>query len=160
VVRSIPVLPPFQAVLDAHREPLWRFLRASVGYHDAADAFQETMVAALRAYPTLRDASNLKGWLFTIAHRKVIDLARRRQRHAVPTADVPEQGAVGDAVDTDGDLWGAVRDLPPKQRMAVVARYVTDLPYAEIAAISGSTEAAARQNVKAGLDKLRKVVTR
>jgi RNA polymerase sigma factor (sigma-70 family) len=162
------VLPPFQAVLDANREALWRFLQASVGYHDAGDAFQETMVAALRAYPSLRDASNLKGWLFTIAHRKVIDMARSRQRRAVPVADVPETRS-GPRPDTDptatavaanGDLWSAVRDLPARQRMAVVARFVTDLPYADIAAMSGGTEAAARQNVKAGLDKLRKVVAR
>jgi RNA polymerase sigma factor (sigma-70 family) len=157
-------LPPFQALVDAHREPLWRFLTASVGPHDAGDCFQETMLSALRAYPSLRDASNLRGWLFTIAHRKVIDLVRARNRRAVPTGEPPEvpteDGAARASVEADGELWAAVRHLPEKQRLAVVARFVTDLSYADIAAMSGGTEAAARQNVRAGLANLRKVVAR
>jgi RNA polymerase sigma factor (sigma-70 family) len=164
MARSSAVLPPFQAVLDAHRDAVWRFLVASVGYHDAGDAFQETMLAALRAYPALGDASNLKGWLFTIAHRKVIDMSRARKRRATPTADVPEVATgddpVPDAAGVDGDLWAAVGHLPAKQRAAVAARFVAGLPYADIAAMAGGTEAAARQNVRAGLANLRKVVKR
>jgi RNA polymerase sigma factor (sigma-70 family) len=156
-------LPPFQAVLDTHREAVWRFLVASVGQHDAADCFQETMLSALRAYPGLRSDANLRGWLFTIAHHKVIDMVRARARRAVPTDTPPDPGTDDDtaraAVESDGDLWAAVGGLPPKQRMAVVARFVNDLSYAEIAAMAGGTEAAARQNVRAGLATLRKVVT-
>jgi RNA polymerase sigma factor (sigma-70 family) len=157
-------LPPFQTVLDEHRDAVWRFLVASIGGHDGADCFQETMLAALRAYPSLRSDANLRGWLFTIAHNKVIDMVRARQRRPVPTEAPLEVGADDHAahavVEADGDLWGAVGRLPPKQRMAVVARYVNDLPYAEIAAMAGGTEAAARQNVRAGLATLRKVVAR
>jgi RNA polymerase sigma factor (sigma-70 family) len=164
MARSSPVLPPFQATLDAHRDAVWRFLVASVGYHDAADCFQETMLSALRAYPTLHDSSNLKGWLFTIAHRKVIDMTRARNRRALPTDELPEpvtdRDPVADAADLDGDLWAAVRRLPAKQRAAVAARFVAGLPYADIAAMAGGTEAAARQNVRAGLANLRKVVRR
>lgn len=164
MARSSTVLPPFQTVLDANREPVWRFLVASVGHHDAADCFQETMLSALKAYPELRDASNLRGWLFTIAHRKVIDMVRARNRRAVPTSEPPEIGADDEtahaAVEANGDLWAAVRRLPSKQRLAVAARFVADLPYAEIAAMSGGTEEAARQNVRAGLANLRKVMMR
>ena len=156
-------LPPFQVVLDTHRDAVWRFLVASVGHHDAADCFQETMLSALRAYPGLRSDANLRGWLFTIAHHKVIDMVRARDRRAVPTDAPPDAGTDDDvaraSVEADGDLWAAVGSLPPKQRMAVVARFVNDLPYADIAAMAGGTEAAARQNVRAGLATLRKVVT-
>jgi RNA polymerase sigma factor (sigma-70 family) len=157
-------LPPFQVVLDTHRDAVWRFLVASVGHHDAADCFQETMLAALRAYPGLRSDANLRGWLFTIAHNKVIDMVRAANRRAVPTDTPPERptddAAARAAVEADGDLWAAVGLLPPKQRMAVVARFVNDLPYAEIASMAGGTEPAARQNVRAGLATLRKVVNR
>jgi RNA polymerase sigma factor (sigma-70 family) len=156
-------LPPFQVVLDTHRDAVWRFLVASVGHHDASDCFQDTMLSALRAYPGLGSDANLRGWLFTIAHHKVIDMVRARNRRAVPT-DAPPDARIDDeaaraAVEADGDLWSAVGGLPPKQRMAVVARFVNDLPYADIASMAGGTEAAARQNVRAGLATLRKVVT-
>jgi RNA polymerase sigma factor (sigma-70 family) len=152
-------LPPFQSLLDAHAPDLHRFLVAAVGPHDGDDVFQETVISALRSYRGLRHADNLRGWLFTIAHRKVIDQARRRVRQAVPAADPPEAPHLD--VDTLGDaeLWDAVRRLPPKQRSAVVQRYLFDRPYADIAAVLGSSEDAARQNVRAGLQRLRQEVT-
>jgi RNA polymerase sigma factor (sigma-70 family) len=158
-------LPPFQTLLDEHAVDLHRFLVASVGPHDGSDCFQETVVAALRAYPGLRHADNLRGWLFTIAHRKVIDHARARQRRALPVADLPETPRPGTGGDgctdamaagrVDTELLDAVRALPPKQRSAVVQRYLLDRPYAEVAAVVGCSEDAARQNVRAGLQRLR-----
>jgi RNA polymerase sigma factor (sigma-70 family) len=167
-------LPPFQSLLDEHAADVHRFLVASVGPHDGADCFQETVIAALRAYPSLRHADNLRGWLFTIAHRKVVDHARARQRRAVPVADPSDgpglgtgsdgrTGVVGAALDTglpdaalpDTELLDAVRELPPKQRTAVVQRYLLDRPYAEVAAVIGCSEDAARQNVRAGIQRLR-----
>ena len=149
------MLPPFQSLLDEHAADLHRFLAASVGPHDGADCFQETVISALRAYPGLQHADNLRGWLFTIAHRKVVDHARRRARQAVPVAEPPEVGTLDPDRLADRDLWDAVRALPPKQRTAVVQRYLLDRPYAEVAEVIGCTEAAARQNVRAGLRSLR-----
>ena len=80
-------LPPFQALLDAHGRDVHRFLIAQVGPVDADDCYQETWLAALRAYPQLRDASNLRSWILTIAHRKAIDHVRSRARRAVPVAE-------------------------------------------------------------------------
>jgi RNA polymerase sigma factor (sigma-70 family) len=144
-------------VLDEHKVPLHRYLVAAVGVHDAHDCFQETMLAALRAYPGLRHADNLGGWLYTIAHRKVVDLVRARDRRAVPVEvvperpfDVPELG--------DGSVWAVVDGLPTKQRTAVLLRHAADRPYSEIAAVLECTEAAARQNVRAGLARLREEV--
>jgi RNA polymerase sigma factor (sigma-70 family) len=148
-------LPPFQRLLDEHAADLHRFLAASVGPHDGADCFQETVISALRAYPSLGHADNLRGWLFTIAHRKVIDHARRRSRQAVPVAEPPEQAARDRDRLVDAELWAAVRALPPKQRTAVVQRHLLDRPYAEVAEVIGCSEAAARQSVRAGLTRLR-----
>jgi RNA polymerase sigma factor (sigma-70 family) len=156
-VDSTVTLPPFQTLLDEHAADLHRFLVASVGPHDGADCFQETVISALRAYPDLRHADNLRGWLFTIAHRKVVDHARRVGRHAVPVAEPPEivVAAADPAPDGDATLIAAVRQLPPKQRTAVVQRYLLDRPYAEVATVVGCSEDAARQNVRAGLQRLR-----
>ena len=151
-------LPPFQRLLDDHAVGLHRYLAAAVGPHDAADCFQETVIGALGSYPSLRDASNLRGWLFTIAHNKVIDHVRSVSRRASPVAELPVGGAEDDPL--DHELWEAVRQLPPKQRAAIAARYVLDLPYAEIGVIADCSETAARQNVRAGLAALREEMDR
>src|SRR6476620_3690416 len=77
-------LPAFQTVIDEHGAALHRYLVGAVGGHDDNDCFQETMIAALRAYTSLRHSDKIGGWLFTIAHHKVIDAARARDRRPVP----------------------------------------------------------------------------
>jgi RNA polymerase sigma factor (sigma-70 family) len=151
-------LPPFQALLDEHRDDVYRFLVASLGRDEADDCFQETFISALRAYPRLRNASNLRSWLFTIAHRKAIDAHRARARRAVPVEEVPEQADAGGLVlNGEPELWRAVRGLPTKQRAAVLHRYVNDLAYADIGRVMGCSEDAARRSVHEGLKKLRTV---
>jgi RNA polymerase sigma factor (sigma-70 family) len=150
-------LPPFQVLIEEHRDDLYRFLRASVGAHDADDCFQETFIAALRAYPRLRGDSNLRGWLFTIAHRKALDAHRARGRRAIPVDQLPER--VGEQLVNGGEpeLWRAVSDLPPKQKAALLLRFAGDLAYREIGEATGTTKEAARRNVHEGLKKLREV---
>ena len=147
-------LPPFQVLLDTHRGDVYRFLVALVGTQEAEDCFQETFLAALRAYPDLRDSRNLRAWLLTIAHRKAMDSHRARARRPQPVDEMPERAASPPA-EREPALWAAVRALPPKQQAAVVARYVNDLPYREIARIVGGTEEAARRNAADGVKKLR-----
>ena len=151
-------LPPFQQLLDAHGADVHRFCVAQAGPHQGADCFQEAVLAALRAYPDLRDDRNLRGWLFTIAHHKVLDHHRATARRPQPVATVPDRGGLDDGP-PDGDLWHAVGRLPDKQRGAVALRYLGDLPYAEIGVVLGCSEAAARQNVRAGLAALRQEVS-
>ena len=146
---------PFQALLDDHGAALYRHLVGVLGPHDGADCYQETLIAALRAWPPAHDG-NLRGWLFTVAHRKVVDHARANGRRPVPVGAVPDRGASTNM--PDGDVWAAVRDLPPKQRVAVALRHGDDWDYGEIAEVLGCSEAAARQSVKAGLDRLREVL--
>ncbi len=147
-------LPPFQHLINEHAAELHRFLTACVGSTDADDCLQETLLAALRAYPGLSHADNLRGWLFTIAHRKATDTVRRRVKHRASDLEGVEP-AVGAQPLPDDELWSAVRSLPLKQRAAVVHRYVFDLAYREIGERMGVSEQAARQNVSAGLRRLR-----
>jgi RNA polymerase sigma factor (sigma-70 family) len=148
-------LPPFQTVLDEHRDDVLRFLTASIGRQEADDAFQETFLAALRAYPRLRHSDNLRGWLLKIASRKAIDAHRARKRAPVPAEHVDPGAARADGGPPDEALWSAVRALPDRQRTAVVLRFTFDLAYREMGDVMGSTEEAARRNVFEGLRKLR-----
>jgi RNA polymerase sigma factor (sigma-70 family) len=149
--------------LEENRQVVYRFLRASAGQVDADDLFQETFLAALRAYPELSHGQNLRAWVLTIATRKTIDAARRARRQPVAIGDVGEFEAQAGAIEAEGawrpdrkePIWAAVLALPVKQRAAVVHRFVLDRSYAEIAAALGCSEDAARANVSEGLRKLR-----
>jgi len=152
----VTALPPFQTVLDQHSTAVMAILRGAVGRDGAEDCFQETFLSALRAYPKLKDTSNLRGWLLTIAHRKAIDHHRARGRRAVPVAEVPETAAENGLPEPDERLWAAVGALPPKQRAAVSLRYGSDLPHAEIAAALNCSPEAARRSLHEGLKRLRK----
>jgi RNA polymerase sigma factor (sigma-70 family) len=153
--------PPFQVFLDEHREDVYSFLVASVGPQEADDCFQETFVSALRAYPKLRANSNLRAWVLTIAHNKALDNHRARGRRPVPVEDAGERGSGNTPSPQEGlensELWEAVRELPAKQRGAIVLRYANDLAHAEIARVLDCSEEAARRNVHEGVRKLREV---
>jgi len=151
-------LPPFTTLVEEHRTAVWGYLCATVGPASAPDLLQDTLLAALRAYPSLGDASNLRSWLISVAHSRVVDGARAKARRPEVLGDVPERGATASA-DVDDELWQAVAKLPDKQRHAVVLRFVGDLPYAEIGELAGTSEAAARQNVRAGVARLREELT-
>lgn len=154
-------LPPFQVLLDSHGAAVHRFLVAAVGPTDADDCFQEVWIAALRAYPELRDASNLRGWLLKIAQRKAIDSHRAAGRRPAPAASLPEVPVPpGEPFDGEPRLWTHVRALPEKQRMAVFLRSVADLDYAEVATALDCSQDAARRNVHEGLKRLREELTR
>jgi RNA polymerase sigma factor (sigma-70 family) len=149
-------LPPFQALLDAHSGEVYRFLLATAGPADADDCFQETWIAALRAYPGLRSAENLRAWLFRIAHNKAIDAHRARGRRPVPVASPPEPAlAAADPEPDEPALWAAVRELPPKQRAAVYCRSVMGIPYEDLADLLECSQEAARRSVHEGLKRLR-----
>jgi RNA polymerase sigma factor (sigma-70 family) len=148
-------LPPFQTVLEEHREAVLRFLAASIGRQEADDVFQETFLAALRAYPRLQRGDNLRGWLLKIASRKAIDAHRARKRAPVPAEHVDPGAAPSNGNLPEEALWQAVRALPDRQRTAVVLRFTFDLAYREMGEVMDSSEEAARRNVFEGLKKLR-----
>lgn len=153
-------LPPFEMLVDAHAHELHRFLVALVGPADAEDCLQEAFMSALRSYPRLHHGDNLRAWLYTIAQRKATDHVRRRARRPTQALDGVEPAAPAHADPSDDGVWRSVAGLPPKQRVAIVQRYALDLAYAEIGARMGTSEEAARQNVRAGLRRLRREVSR
>jgi len=150
-------LPPFQTLLDRHAAEVLGVLRGAVGRVDADDCFQETFLAALRAYPKLEHGGNLRGWLMTIAHRKAVDHHRANGRRALPVEEIAEL-AVDEvqAPEPDSGVWTRVAALPPKQRAAVTLRFAGDLPHAEIAAALGCSSEAARRSLHEGIKRLRK----
>jgi RNA polymerase sigma factor (sigma-70 family) len=149
---------PFEAVVAAHGATVLRVCRAVLGPADADDAWSETFLSALRAYPDLPADANVEAWLVTIAHRKAIDVTRAAGRRALPVAEVPETGAVpaADSAELDSDLAGALGALPPKQKQAIAYHYLAGLAYADVAAIVGGSADAARRAAADGIARLRR----
>jgi len=134
-----------------------RVCRALLGPATADDAWSETFLSAMRAYPDLPDGSNVEAWLVTIAHRKAIDQLRASSRRAIPTEHLPERPARDGVPDGwQGDLWAALKALPDKQRQTVAYHYLAGLPYADVAQIVGGTPEAARRAAADGIAALRR----
>ncbi len=139
---------PFEEIVAEHGALVMRVCRALVGSVDAADAWSETFLSALQAYPRLRAGSNIRGWLVTIAHRKSIDQLRGAARRSEPARELPELAVPEPAPADDA--------LPPKQRGAVIYRYLAELSYAEVGNLLGSNATAARRSAADGIASLRK----
>jgi RNA polymerase sigma factor (sigma-70 family) len=147
---------PFEAVVAAHGPTVWRICRAVLGAGEADDAWSETFLSALTAYPELPTDANVEAWLVTIAHRKAIDVVRAAGRRAVPVADPPEVAVVDDGT-VDDELLSALASLPAKQKQSIAYHYLADLPYAAVADIVGGTADAARRAAADGVATLRRV---
>jgi RNA polymerase sigma factor (sigma-70 family) len=144
-------IPPFERFYADTQEEIWRYLVRLLGGDAAEDAFQETFLRALRGYPRLSHARHRRAWAYTIATRVAVDERRRR----APAGTVPEL-ATEDVRPAYAELDHIAGELPATERAAVVLRYGYDLPYADIAAALGSTEAAARQAASSGVRRLRR----
>ncbi len=161
-------LPPFQRLVDEHWNTVGRLAYALAGPADGDDVAQQAWTQALAAYPSLRSAANLRGWLLTITARCAMDVHRARARRPVPVAEVPDDGrarppggtaaAVPSVEDllAEDRLWAAVRSLPDRQRTALALRYVADLDHDEIARSLATTPAATRRLVSDALAGLRR----
>ena len=158
--------PPFEKVVSAHGNTVLRVCRAILGPADADDAWSETFLSALKAYPDLPADANVEAWLVTIAHRKAIDVTRAVARRAIPVAETPDPPRAtadrrgpdpgGAGLVTDDDLAEAITRLPAKQKQAVAYHYLAGLPYADIAAILGGSAEAARRAAADGVATLRR----
>jgi RNA polymerase sigma factor (sigma-70 family) len=147
--------PPFENVVARHGATVLRVARAVLGHADADDAWSETFLAAMKAYPGLPADANVEAWLVTIAHRKAIDVTRATARRAIPVSDTPDRPSPSHADEHHLELTEAVAALPPKQRQAVAYHYLAGLPYAEIATLLDSSAAAARRAAADGIATLR-----
>ncbi|MFC4224652.1 RNA polymerase sigma factor [Lysinibacter cavernae] len=150
---------PFEVVVHENSLTVLRVCRAVVGVQDADEAWSETFLSALLAYPSLPADANVQAWLVTIAHRKAIDILRAASRRALPAE--PSEFAllpsvIGNPDALPLDLQRYVAELPERQRLAVAYHHIAGLPYAEVAQLVGGSEAAARRAGADGVTALRR----
>jgi RNA polymerase sigma factor (sigma-70 family) len=151
----VSVKQPFERVVADHGRTVLRVCRAVLGPVDADDAWSETFLSAMKAYPDLPADANVEAWLVTIAHRKAVDVTRARGRQAIPTDDLPPIPASAET-EHDDDLADALAHLPHKQKQAVAYHYLAGLPYNQVAVILGGSTDAARRAAADGIAALRR----
>jgi RNA polymerase sigma factor (sigma-70 family) len=144
-------VPPFERFYEEQRGPVLAQLRRLLGREAADDAFQETFLRALRAYPALEHGRHLRAWVFTIARNVATDFHRRER---ITSADVPDLESVDEPLPYE-ELRRLTAELPQKERAAVFLRYGYDLSYEQIGDALGSSTEAARQAASSGVRRLR-----
>ena len=152
---------PFERIVQEHGLSVLRVCRSLLDEHRAQDAWSETFLAALKAYPQLDPHANVQAWLVRIAHNKAIDELRRHPAEnlrAQPAEDRPVHGHDPQGAVEDLELWQVVRQLPEKQRLVIAYRYLGGLDYRQIAHILSGTPAAARRAAADGIINLRKTM--
>ncbi|OBC08117.1 RNA polymerase subunit sigma-24 [Gordonia sp. 852002-50395_SCH5434458] len=148
---------PFERAVSTHGATVLRVCRAALGSGpDADDAWSETFLAALRAWPDLAEDVNVEAWLVRVAQRKAIDIIRGRQRRPTPTENIPEAADLHSAAPDRAGVWDAVALLPDRQRLAIAYHYIGGLPHTETAELLGSTPDAVRRAAADGMKALRR----
>src|SRR5207244_12605742 len=116
---GVVTVPPFECFYKEHRGIVFGLLAKRLGRERAEDAFQETFFRALRAYPQLKDARNLRACGLTIAEHVAIDEHRRARLWS--GTEVPDLDTV-DERPSYAELRDLTSELPPTERAAGVLR--------------------------------------
>jgi RNA polymerase sigma-70 factor (sigma-E family) len=148
----------FSEFATARATSLFRTAYLVIGdYQLAQDLVQESLVKVYVAWPRLRDVTKAEAYTRRIIVTTSISWRRRRSFSERPADDVPDAGITDPTalLPEQGELWQAVRQLPPRQRAAVVLRFCEDLSQAQVAELMGCSVGSVKRHTSLGLGKLR-----
>jgi RNA polymerase sigma-70 factor (ECF subfamily) len=153
-----------EAVYSAHGSLIFTYCRRVVGPERAADATQETFLAAWRSRDRYRpEAGSLAGWLMGIARFKAIDVLRTEGRQPSPAIDVEAQASDRSVSDGSIDSLGermliadALDQLPARARDLVRLAFFDGLTHAEISERSGVPLGTVKSDIRRGLERMRR----
>ena len=160
-------MEPFDAIVTEHGAAVLRLCRSRLQPADADDAWSETFISALRAYPNLRADSNVRAWLFTIMHNVFVNQRALTRRDAQNVSiDGDEDGnaawqiSVRAMQQTRVELMEILREvgrLPVDQRAVLVLAAVEEMRYEEIAAVLSIPVGTVMSRLSRAREKLRRV---
>lgn len=156
----------FRLLMGKYKEPVyWHIRRLVVAHDDAQDATQETFIRVFRSLSDFKGDGSLRSWIYSIATREAIRVLDRKRRDNVPLDEESKQVssiAADEYVDYSDleavKLQKAILSLPTKQQVAFNLRYYNEMEYDEIARITESTTAGAKQNYHLAKDKIIKYI--
>ncbi len=163
----MPSEQTFESLVEEYSTEIFAYLWRLMGeVTSAEDCLQETFLRAFRAYARFEPHGSVRAWLYKIA-TNVARTQRRRdsrlvnQEIAFDVERIPGDFSILDEIEkreTLAAVAAAVKQLPHKQRTALLLRKYQGLSYAEISASLGGTEDAARANVYQALKRLRAIL--
>lgn len=140
-----------ETVYREYAVPVYRFAYTLTGSADAAEELtQDTFCEAVRCLHRYDGSCKLLTWLCQIArHRWYDTLKKQRRRAGVPADETIPDPAAGvqqsvERAEEAGRLYRYIHQLPEEEKELVLLRILAQLPFAEIAAILGCSENAAR----------------
>lgn len=156
----------FASWVDRYADRLyWHVRRLVVVHEDAEDAVQECFVRAYERLGAFRGGEEeVRAWLYRIATRTALDCLRRRRRRLFTPLDAVSRELaerVGSESLFDADralvrLQQEILRLPLAQRLVFNLRYYDELPYDEIARITGRSAGSLRTNYHLAVETLKK----
>jgi RNA polymerase sigma-70 factor (sigma-E family) len=129
---------------------------------EAEDLVQDTLASAYASWRRIERAGAPEAYVRRMMVNRHISIWRRHRNRVEPRQELPER-ATPDATgssDVADAVLGIVRNLPPKQRAAIVLRYYADYPDSEIAEALGCSEATVRSQISRALTSLRGLAER
>ena len=148
----------FEAYVAAHAVDLVRLARRlSVDSVAADDLVQTTLLRVWRSWPRVQSATDQQAYVRRVMVNAATSGWRRRWRMELPSDWLPERPSpdAQASVDHRDQLTRAMRQLPARQRAAVVLRYFVDLDDAAIAATLGCSVGTVRSQISRALTRLR-----
>ncbi|MDQ1372935.1 MAG: hypothetical protein QOJ09_273 [Actinomycetota bacterium] len=118
----------------------------------AEDVAAEALARAYAHWPQVGLLPYRDGWVLRVATNVAIDALRKR--HVVVA--LPDAADHSETATLRLALVAALRGLPRRQREALVLRYLSGLPHAEVAQSLGVSPSAAKAHVRRGLAALRR----
>lgn len=158
-------------------ERLWRALAPSVagylrsqGAEDPDSLTSEVFLGAFKGIGGFSgDEDQFRAWLFTIAHRRLLDDRRRRGRRPTSETLETQSDSTPAADSTEGDALRRIsaervervcRRLAPDQRDVLLLRMVAGLTVEEVADTLGKSPGAVKALQRRGLAAVRKIFER
>lgn len=158
--------------LDDLSGPLLGFARGR-GVEDPEDVLGETLLHVARGLDGFEgDEAGFRAWVFTIAHRRVVDAQRRRHRRPSTPLPAEELAPLAEALDASDDELAAVVErldaterldallahLTDDQREVLVLRFAADLDATTVGRITGRSTNAVAAITRRALLRLEEVV--
>ena len=152
----------FETLYRRHRGPLYRFVLRALKQRSAAEElFQEVWIRVIESRSRYAPQARFTTWLYTIAHNLLVDHWRRKGLTVVSldAEDVPLESAnparQAEARESLARLLQAIEALPPAQREAFLLHEEAGMTVAEIAAVTGAGEEAAKSRLRYAMAKLK-----